>query len=103
MTLLLNIYSATSSAAVLSASGSSFTEPWERYKASTDGKASLTYGYNVFAINEDYSWASHSTNNHYAALNNGNGSFAGPNAGGASVSKIEVTHAGTSVSYYNYY
>lgn len=88
------------SAATLSATGTTFTSAWELYKTSPDGKASLTYGYNTFAVKEDISWANHSTLNHYASLTNGNGSFSGPNKGAGSLSKIEVTHKGGTVTYY---
>lgn len=89
------------SAAQLSATNPrSFDEPWERYLSGDNGKASLKYGYNEFAFNEDYAWATHATKNHYASIYNGNGWHTGSNKGANGVSKIEVRHKGSSVSYY---
>jgi len=76
-----------------------FSAKWERYLTGDSGKASLVYGYNTFLINEDYSYANHSDNAHYASLRNGNGSFSGPNKSAKSESKIEVTHSGSSITY----
>lgn len=89
-----------SAASISATNPKAFDAPWERYISSEDGKATLTYGFNQFAINEDYAWATHATKNHYASLKNGNGWYTGPNKGAGSTSKIEVTHNGTSVSYY---
>lgn len=80
-----------------------FSSAWERYAATSDGNGSLTYGYNPFLVNEDYAWAKHSKKSHYAALNNGAGWHTGPGKSAGAVSKIEVTHNGTSIAYYLYY
>lgn len=92
-----------SAASVSKTYSGSFSKAWERYASSTDGKANLTYGYNTTWINEDYAWAKHSTKSHYAAIKNGNGWHTGKGKAAGSTSKIEVTHKGTSVTYYCYY
>lgn len=76
-----------------------FPKAWELHASGDSGRASLTYGYNTFLINEDYAWANHSTKKHYASLTNGNGGFSGPNKSKGSVSKIEVRHSGSTVTY----
>lgn len=81
----------------------SFSSAWERYATGDSGKASLTYGYNTFLINEDYAWAKHNTKSHYAALYNGSGWHTGSGKSAGSTSKIEVTHKGSSIKYYCYY
>lgn len=103
MMFLINILPIKTLASSIVRSAYDFTSPWELYATEDSGKANMTYGYNVFAINEDYTWASHSSNYHYAAVHNGNGSFSGPNKPGSELSKIEVTHSGAYVSYYNNY
>lgn len=86
----------------------SFDKAWEKtYTGSpSDGSSSavmsITYGYNTFLINEDYCWASCNSYAHYASVHNGNGSHDGPWASPGKVSKKEVTHNGTRVSYYCY-
>ncbi|MDE6313412.1 MAG: hypothetical protein K2M46_07280 [Lachnospiraceae bacterium] len=81
----------------------SFSKAWERYASEDSGKAGLTYGFNTFAFNEDYAWAKHNTQSHYAALKNGSGWHTGSGKKAGSTSKIEVIHKGTSISYYCYY
>lgn len=81
----------------------SFSKAWERYASGDNGKANLTYGYNTWAINEDYAWAKHNTKSHYAALKNGSGWHTGSGKKAGSTSKIEVTHKGSKISYYCYY
>lgn len=81
----------------------SFEKAWERYASSADGKANLTYGFNTRLINEDYAWAKHSKKSHYAAIKNDKGWHTGSGKAAGKTSKIEVTHKGTSVTYYCYY
>lgn len=78
----------------------SFSSPWQ--KTATNGKgASLTYGYNTWLVNEDYAWADHTTLAHCAEIrNNGQNWYRGPIKAPGHTSKKEVTHAGSSVSYY---
>lgn len=80
-----------------------FDKAWELSVTSDNGKGVLTYGYNTFAINEDYAHAYHSTKSHYAYVKNGNGSFSGSNVGKGKWSKIEVTHKGNTITYGNSY
>lgn len=81
----------------------SFESAWERYASTEDGEGNLTYGYNTWAVHEDYAWASHDTKSHYAAIYNDKGWHTGPGKAAGSTSKIEVTHNGTSINYYLYY
>lgn len=81
----------------------SFAKAWERYASSGNGQANLTYGYNTFLINEDYAWAKHNTKSHYAAIKNGKGWHTGSGKAAGKTSKIEVTHKGSTVSYFCYY
>lgn len=92
-----------SAADSVSASASSFSDDWERYKEADDGLGVLTYGFNTFAIDEDYAWASHDTKSHYASLKNAKGWHTGSAKAGGKLSRVDVTHRGTSVSYYMYY
>lgn len=98
--LSFGVLAQSSSAASLSRTVSNnFSKAWELYASGDSDRASLTYGYNTFLVNEDYAWAYHSTKNHHASLTNGTASFAGPNKGKGSVSKIEVKHSGSTVTY----
>jgi hypothetical protein len=78
-----------------------FTTEWE-YTV-TSGNASLTYGYNTTAINEDYAWANNSNASHFASLTNGTGVHNGGTKNAGTVSKIEVRHNGSSVEYHCYW
>ena len=91
------------SAANVSASATSFNSSWERYKEVSDGDGCLTYGFNTWATDEDYAWARHDTNSHYASLYNGSGWHTGSAKSGGKLSRVDVTHKGNSVSYYMYY
>ena len=74
-----------------------FNNAWVRTASS--GNASLRYGYNTTLINEDYAWAYHLTQVHYAALKN-TGWHTGWSKAAGEVSKIEVTHNTTSTYTY---
>ncbi len=76
----------------------SFDSAWEMIV--TEGNASLTYGYNTWMVNEDDAWANHSELYHWAEITNATDNFRGPIKGPGTVSKKEVTHAGTFVTYY---
>lgn len=80
-----------------------FKKAWELSVTSDNKKGVLTYGYNTVAINEDYSYAYHSSKKHYAYVKNGKGSFSGSNVGKGKWSKIEVAHKGNSITYGNSY
>ena len=83
--------------------GKGFSSAWERSVTSDGGKAILKYGFNKFAVDEDYAHAYHSTKRHYAYVKNSNGSFSGSNANSKRWSKIEVRHKGSSITYGNSY
>lgn len=84
----------------------SFDEAWRKTVSdfSMDGSTTyymdITYGYNTVLINEDYCWADCEDYAHWASLRNGNGEHEGPIAFPGFTSKIEVTHNGSSISYY---
>lgn len=76
----------------------SFASAWQLSK--TSGNASLVYGFNTTLIDEDYAWAYHSTRSHWAEIHNGNGVHYGDEVTAGNVSKIEVRHNGSSITYY---
>ncbi len=82
----------------------SFTNPWRLYHTGDSGRASLTYGYNTFAINEDYAWANHSTKTHHAMVSrvggSSQGAFNGPSRPAGTVAKKEITHMSPEVFYH---
>lgn len=65
------------------------------------GPATLLYGYNTFLINEDYSWAYHTTNKHSAIVKNSNGAFMSSKKDPGKEAKMEVTHSGSFIEYQN--
>lgn len=87
----------------VSKSASSFDSAWELYASSADGKANMTYGFNTYAIHEDYVHGIHSTLSHYSALNNGSGWHTGTGKDAGKYSNVDVTHSGSYVSYYLFY
>jgi hypothetical protein len=78
-----------------------FTTAWELTAASD--YANLTYGFNTDWINEDYAWANNSNASHNASLTNGTGVHPGPAKAAGTVSRIEVTHNGSTVEYHCYW
>lgn len=78
---------------------SSFSNAWELYHSGDSGRASLTYGYNTWMVHEDYAWAKHSTNSHYANIGNPQSHSGSVKPSGA-VSKIEVAHVNPEVIYF---
>lgn len=101
--VLVSCFATTASAASSSATATSFTSDWERYKTVDGGKGVLTYGFNTFMFNEDYAKANHDDQPHYCALYNGNGWATANVVAAGKVTMVEAVHAGTSVSYYIYY
>jgi hypothetical protein len=81
----------------------SFASDFSFSKSADSGNATLVYGFNTVAINEDIAWANHNLYSHYASLTNGNGVHNGPIKPPGEWSKIEVTHSGTSVTYHCYW
>lgn len=80
------------SAATLEATYSgNFVTAWERYATGSDGLSTITYGYNTRFINEDYVWANHASNEHYASLFNGEW-HTGSSQPASRLSKVEVRH-----------
>lgn len=79
--------------------GRDFDEAWQA--TSSNGNATLTYGYNTFLVNEDYSWAYHSSREHSAEVKNARGAFGSSKKAATEEAKIEVRHSGTSIEYQN--
>ena len=75
-----------------------FSEAWEAYK-SDDYGTYITYAFNTVLINEDYCWAEQEKLFHFGTIKNGKGWHDGPLKGSGKVSKIEVTHNGSSIYY----
>lgn len=80
-------------------SGHGFTEAWEA--STSEGDAHLTYGFNTMFVDEDYAWADHATEMHWASIKNGNEEWHTPILPSLAgfTSKVEVEHAGTRVYY----
>jgi hypothetical protein len=74
-----------------------FSNDWS--KVAKSGKAKIEYGFNTFAINEDTCYANHSGAQHYAQIRNGKGVYPGNSKKAGTVSKLEVTHSGSTVTY----
>lgn len=103
---IISIVAFSSSAYALDSIGGAandFSSAWERYASGDGGRANLVFGYNTFLINEDYSWATHSSKRHYAQVANGTGNHFGPDLGAGGTSKIEVVHSGSLVGYANFF
>lgn len=79
--------------------GHDFEKAWRAYETGDNGEALLTYGFNMFLIDEDYAWADHSSALHWASLKNDNGWHNGLIKLPGSTSKIEVTHSGSFIYY----
>lgn len=79
--------------------GHGFGGAWQ--ESGYNGGAMLIYGYNTFLVNEDYSWAYHTSNRHSAIVKNSNGAFMSAKKPAGSDAKIEVTHSGSFIEYQN--
>ncbi len=79
-----------------------FKDPWEAYKGDDYGTY-ITYGFNTLFIDEDYCWAEQKQLFHFGTLRNDNGWHDGPIKAPDKVSKIEVTHSGSSIYYACYW
>ncbi|KJF25470.1 hypothetical protein TZ02_18530 [Clostridium aceticum] len=83
----------------------SFTSDWQKTYEDTMYYTKLTYGYNTSWINEDYAWAQGSfmtkDYNHNAYVRNDNGAHYGNSVDYRFVSKIEVRHKGSTITYKN--
>ncbi len=84
-----------------------FSSAWERTrdihaKDTAVVVGTLCYGYNTFAINEDYVWTRSAIYGHKSVVKNAKGSFSSSKHKATTTSrwaKIEVTHKGTSPTY----
>jgi len=77
-------------------SGQSFTSAWELPASGTDWV--MLYGFNKYAIDEDYTHTKHYSTSHTAIVKNNNGQFSDSDTAN-NWAKIEVTHSGTSIEY----
>lgn len=83
--------------------GNNFDTSWEKavcvYSYDYAYIGDVTYGYNTFLINEDYTWTTSAQYFHKAMVQNPNGVFYGDEKDSMHTSKIEVTHRGTTPAY----
>ncbi|MBM6695366.1 hypothetical protein H9X87_11455 [Pseudoflavonifractor capillosus] len=77
----------------------SFDKAWEKVAYGNYG-LKITYGFNTFLTDEDYVWGESKEYAHWSELYNGNGHHRGLIALPGFKSRVDVTHAGNSVSYY---
>lgn len=92
----------TASAASISASrngASYFTKAWTAELATNDGKGKMKYGFNKFAIDEDFTWTIHDSNGHTAIVTRGTSNSSSDSASAGDWAKIEVTHNNVLVTY----
>ncbi len=59
----------------------------------------MTYGFNKYAIDEDYTWTIHDTNGTTAIVTRGGSDSSSDSASAGSWAKIEVTHNNVMVKY----
>lgn len=77
-----------------------FKSTWHKVLMADEDKGRLEYGFDTFLFNEDYAKAYHTTNTHYARLDNGSGEHIGQMRNPGETSKIEAIHSGKKVKYY---
>ncbi|MNW44448.1 hypothetical protein D3C74_216830 [compost metagenome] len=82
--------------------GRGFARSWEASDSGGSGFNTweVEYGFNKFAIDEDYIHGYHNSKGHAVKLTNGNSTFSDSDNAG-SWSRVDVTHSGNSV-YYNF-
>lgn len=98
LVLVLIIMPMTVSAGSISRTYSGqFNTSWNLSYSS--GDATINYGFNTFLIHEDTCSANHDNYWHNAAIYNGS-RFVGPSRSAGSWSNKQVTHNGSSVTYY---
>ena len=92
----VTVVNASADEITANSNGHTFNRAWEE-TAYIDSHSKLVYGYNTFAINEDYSHCNKKFSQAY--VENINGKFKANAALRTVWSKIEVTHAGNYVEY----
>ena len=94
------MFSTKSEAASLSktSSGRTFTATWAATASS--GSAKLEYGFHKGISSKDVAYANHSRDTHNSAIRNGSGRKVGPTKNAGTWSDLEVTHSGSSITYY---
>jgi len=97
--LAMPTFAAESTLVTATSSGHSFSSDWSGVATGVNN-STLTYGFNTFAIDEDYAYAGYSQCYHYARISNGNGTYSCA-AKYDGLAKLEVTHHGSSVTYKN--
>lgn len=95
--LALGLLATSSSAFAYSSAGQTFTKSWELSDSGTNW--TINYGFNDWAIDEDFTHTKHMTRSHVAKVVNGSGSHADSDKEG-NWAGIEVTHKGSTVYYY---
>jgi len=77
--------------------GMGFNYDWKRYAAFNGGTCEMQYGFNTFAVNEDFCYAGMKYCQAY--LTNGSGTHRGKAALYSNWSTIEWTHSGSYIVY----
>lgn len=82
--------------------GKGFARAWTLTDSGGSGSATweVEYGFNKFAIDEDFIHGYHNSKGHTVKLTNGNDTYSDSNSAGK-WSRIDVRHAGQTV-YYNF-
>lgn len=79
-------------------SGRTFTKTWAA--SASSGYAQLEYGFKKGLTDKDVAYANHSRDVHNSAIRNGSGKQVGPTKSAGVWSDKEVTHSGSSITYY---
>lgn len=100
--LLVGLFSVTTSVSAYSSSGMGFAKAWTLTDSGGSGVATweVEYGFNKFAIDEDFIHGYHNSKGHVSKLTNGNNTFSDSDVAG-NWSEVDVVHAGNLV-YYNF-
>ncbi|OAB40795.1 hypothetical protein [Paenibacillus glacialis] len=100
--LALGLLSIAASASAYDSGGKGFANSWTSYDAGGSGfnTWNLEYGFNKFAIDEDFIHAFHNSKAHSVKLTNDNGNNNHTGAGDPSTwATIDVRHSGSFVYY----
>lgn len=102
LVLSLSLSALTASAASIEASrngASNFEKAWKAELSTADKKGKMQYGFNKFAIDEDFTWTIHDSNGHTAIVTRGSSNSSSSSGSAGSWAKVEVTHNNVSVKY----
>ncbi|MNW45229.1 hypothetical protein D3C74_224880 [compost metagenome] len=100
--IALSLFSVAASASAYSSSGQGFARAWTLTDSGGTGSATweVEYGFNKFAIDEDFIHGYHNSKGHTSKLTNATNTFSNSDTAG-NWSGIDVVHNGSLV-YYNF-